>query len=143
MGLKANHHRAWLNEEARLDIKWWDSGCESFHGYTQFIQDLKPPCCEFSTDSCLTGGGGEFNGDWYYVNFESDYPEYAKEHINTLELLTVVIAARRWGPLWGGTHICVRSDNSSTVHAINKGTSKSKKFMVKRSLQFSFNFQSY
>ena len=129
-GLKANHHRTWLNSEVRRDILWWRSGLRHFHGSTQFLQDIHPPKAVFATDACLTGGGGVYDTDWFYVNFANDFPEYKSEHINVLELLTVLVAARRWGHRWDGTHIRVLSDNSATVFAINKGSSRSPKFML-------------
>jgi hypothetical protein len=38
---------------------------------------------------------------------------------------TVLENAKRWGHLWEGLHIRVVSDNSATVAAVNKGTSRS------------------
>ena len=34
-------------------------------------------------------------------------------------------SALRWGHLWSGAHILVRSNNAATVASINKGTSRS------------------
>ena len=70
-----------------------------------------------------------FKRDWFYTNFAADYPSYKNSHINCLELLTVLEATKRWAPTWGGLHIRVLSDNSSTVCAINKGSSHSPEFM--------------
>jgi hypothetical protein len=47
-----------------------------------------------------------------------------------LELQCVLEAAKRWAHLWGGQHVVVRSDNSSTVFAVNKGTSRSPEMLV-------------
>ena len=127
--LRSNHHRTWLSTEVRKDILWWHNGLKYFHGDTQFIQDIKPPKTSFTTDACPIGGGGFFGSDWFFTNFEQDFPDYKSEHINVLELLTVLVGARRWGHLWRGMHIRVFSDNSSTVYAINKGASRSPKFM--------------
>ena len=127
--LKANHHRTWLNLEAREDIKWWVNGLKFFHGYTNFIGDLLPPHSEFVTDACHKGGGGLYEHDWFYVDFEADFPEYSNAHINCLELLTVLVGVRRWGHLWSGHHIRVKCDNMSSVFAIKKGSSRSPVFM--------------
>ena len=129
MLLKKNHHKIWLNAEAREDINWWVASMEYFHGNTKFVDDLRPPSDTFATDACMLAGGGHYRGDWFYVNFENDFPEYSDAHINTLELLSVLVAARRWGHLWGDRHIRVRCDNTSACNAINKGSSKSKLFM--------------
>ena len=127
--LKANHHRTWLNLEFRKDLEWWSVGLSKFHGFTHFVDDIPPPTQDLKTDACLVGGAGIFNSDWFYVNFKVDCPDYQDAHINCLELLTVLIAARRWGHLWRQKHMRVWSDNSATVSAVNKGTSRSPLFM--------------
>ena len=89
-----------------------------------------PPSQGCVRNGRLSNRGGVFDTDWFYVNFANDFPEYKSEHINVLELLTVLVAARRWGHLWSGSHIGVLSDNSATVFAINKGSSRLPKFML-------------
>jgi hypothetical protein len=54
----------------------------------------------------------------------------AGSNINVLELQSVLVAAQRWGHLWGGTHVLVHSDNSSTVASINKSSSRSPQMMA-------------
>ena len=89
---------------------------------------MKPPQFELSTDACNKAGGGSFQNDWF-SNFSVDHPSFNGEHINCLEILTVLIAARRWGHLWTVHHIRVHCDHSASVYALNKGTSRSKWFM--------------
>ena len=74
-------------------------------------------------------GGGLYGHRWFYTNFAADSPALAGEHINTLELLTVLEGARRWGKLWSGRHVKIHSDNMASVIAVNKGTSRSPSFM--------------
>ena len=76
------------------------------------------------------GGAGFCGSDWFYTNFASDFPGAVNEHINGLELLTALVAARRWGHRWCSRHVRLLSDNSATVQSINKGTSKSPLFML-------------
>ena len=127
--LRANHHRIWLNAEARADVQWWTIGLNVFHGFTHFVCDMKPPTSQFVTNACREGGGGLYQSDWFYTNFAADFPEFVGSHINCLELLTVLVAVRRWGASWKGCHIRVNCDNSASVCAINKGSSKSPLFM--------------
>ena len=127
--LKKSNHRTWLNLGARSDILWWAKGLEIFHGYSKFVSDLHPPTYSLATDSCRAGGGAVHGDDWVYSNFAADYPDIVNEHINTLELFVILLAARRWGHLWCGTHVQVKCDNLSAVYAINKGCSRSPIFM--------------
>jgi hypothetical protein len=58
------------------------------------------------------------------VSWEQDCPSLVGASINVLELRMILEAARRWGPLWHGSHILVRSDNVAAVQAINNGTTR-------------------
>jgi hypothetical protein len=100
-------------------------GLSKFHGSTPFNVDLPMMTHEFATDACLVGGAGHFNMDWFYTSWADDYPELSNANINVLELKTVLVAAKRWGSLWSGRHVLVRSDNFSTVAAINNITTRS------------------
>ena len=60
------------------------------------------------------------------MNYKADCPSVVGKHINTLEMMTILFAMRRWGHLWSNTHVRVRCDNFSSVQAVNKGTSRSK-----------------
>jgi hypothetical protein len=87
-----------------------------------------PSYC-FASDACLTGGGAHMAHDWFYTNWLLDYPEYSQSHINTLELLTVLLAIKRWGACLSGTHFIVRTDNKTAMAAWNKGSSRSREIM--------------
>ena len=123
--LKQPHHRVWMSAKAKADIQWWVVALDLFHGTTQFNCDAPLPSHEFSTDACLTGGGAHYLTEWFHVNWQEDFPEFVGAHINVLELKSVEIAAELWGERWRGSHILLRSDNSATVSAVNKGTSRS------------------
>jgi hypothetical protein len=123
--LKAPHHFTRLTSAAKADLAWWRTGLSIFHGIAPFTSDIALPSHQFATDACLIGGGAVFDGDWCYVNWEVDMPEFVGSNINVLELQTVHVAAQRWANKWHGRHIVVRSDNVSTVTSINKGTSRS------------------
>ena len=84
----------------------------------------KHPIQSVFTDSCNLAAGGFFEGDWFYLNWEWDWPLVSKLHINSKELLAVYLAIRRWAPLWQNKRIYIQSDNVTTVAAINRGTSR-------------------
>lgn len=123
--LKQSHHYIRMNLAAKSDVDWWCQGLNFFHGTTPFNVDIPVPNSQFATDACLSGGAGHYLNHWFYTSWVTDMPTYANCHINVLELLTVLVAAKRWGHLWQGDHIIVRSDNMATVSAVNHSTSRS------------------
>lgn len=40
------------------------------------------------------------------------------------ETAAVVLSAARWGHLWSGKRVIVSTDNTTTMYAINKGSSR-------------------
>jgi hypothetical protein len=123
--VKQAFHFVRLNSAAKSDISWWSHCLEFFNGKTPFSVDVPVASHSFATDACLVGGAAYFKSDWFHVNWSIDCPEYADCDINVLELLTILLAAKRWGKYWSGLHILVRSDNMSAVASINRTTSRS------------------
>ena len=120
--LKADHHKVRLSGNIRADISWWYSFMATFNGKSMLL-DHQPIISVF-TDSCDIAAGRVYNGDWYYLNWELDWPFVANLHINSKEVLAVFLAVCRWAPCWRNKRICIQSDNTVTVAAINRGTSK-------------------
>lgn len=91
--LKRKNHHVRLNKSARLDIEWWANCIEKFNG-TAFFTKEQLPSGSFSTDACTNGGGGSYDNDWFYANWELDYPEIQPLHINLKELYAVFLACQ-------------------------------------------------
>ena len=127
--LKNDKHRTWVCKEARDDILWWKSALLVFNGRSQFVSDIPPPDIALHTDACLEGGAGEYLGNLFYTNFKADAPAIANAHISCKELFVILLACRKWGHLWSKGHIVAFCDNSPSVFALNKGTSKNTFFM--------------
>ena len=81
-----------LNVSAREDLSWWQECLIFFNGRCSFSCDVSLPSLCFSSDACLTGGGAHLAHDWFYCNWLVDHPVSSQSHINTLELLTVLLA---------------------------------------------------
>ena len=113
------HHHVRINAQMRADLGWWTECL----GKTFFVDSEPVPNEEFSTDACPIGGGGFFQGDWFYVNWSTDYPRLVKVHINLQETFTVLLALGHWKDQLRENRIIVRTDNTTTLSAINKGTS--------------------
>jgi hypothetical protein len=127
--VRESHHHVRVTAAARADLSWWRECCSRFHGSCQFKCDAPLASCCFATDSCTWGGGGFLGVDWFYASWTTDFPKMFDEHINVTELFTVVLALRRWGPQLVDCHVRIRSDNSATVAALNKSTSRSDSLM--------------
>jgi hypothetical protein len=122
---KRPEHYIRIGRAAKADLNWWTTALDIFNGFSPFLADVPEPSGCFATDACLSGGAGHYGADWFFVDWSIDFPEVDKTNINVLELKSVLIAAHRWSHLWHGKHLVVRSDNMSTVAAINNSTSRS------------------
>jgi hypothetical protein len=127
--VRESYHYVRISAEARADLLWWIEGLDRFNGTCSFKCDIPAPLFSFATDACDLGGGGYLDGDWFFAAWLSDYPELAESHINEKELFAVVLALRRWGSALHRTHVRIRSDNSATIAALNKSTSRSVSLM--------------
>jgi hypothetical protein len=126
---KGPYHYVRLGVAAKSDITWWIKGLRLFNGYTPFPADVPEPSGCFATDACLIGGAGHFEQDWFVTDWAIDHPELDNTNINTLELKCVLLAVQRWSHKWYGKHLVVRSDNASTVAAVNNATSRSQNLL--------------
>ena len=116
--------RVTLTDSFRKDIVWWNRFLEQFNGVS-FIPPLfwQEPDVIFSTDSTLDGCGGISDKQY----FHSSFPAFLKEQdlpIHKLELLTVIVAVRLWGPRCRGMKVVIYCDNEPAVSVINTGKSR-------------------
>ncbi|KAI8490424.1 hypothetical protein Bbelb_316920 [Branchiostoma belcheri] len=79
-----------------------------------------------TTDACLTGCGGICNGEFFHSRFPTAVLEQYGAKIHVLEMLTIVVAARKWGPGWRGSRIVINCDNMACVYVLNSGRSRDK-----------------
>ena len=120
--LRHGSHRTILSFDVHQDIMWWYHFMQTFNGRATVLES-KPIECAF-TDACDDAAGGSFGLDWFYFNWNQDWPEAKKFHINEKEIVAVVLAAYRWAPLWKNKRVVIHSDNSVTVASLNKCTSR-------------------
>ena len=74
----------------------------------------------FTTDACLTGRGGPCARSYFHAEFP-EFISIQNLDINSLELLTIVVALKLWGYLWRGLRLTVRCVNEVAVTALNSG----------------------
>lgn len=125
--LKKKSDRAQLRGELLQDILWWKRYMSVFNGKSLILH--KRPITSIITDASSEGAGGYCEGDWWYLNWQVDWPQAQKLHINCKETLAVVLSIYRWAPFLANRLVYITSDNTTTVSAINKGSSKSKTVM--------------
>ena len=118
-----------LSPDAKQDISWWLVALHRFNGTARFPADVPLPSFAYATDATTSAAAGFFANDWFFVNWAADHPHVLGQHITYLELYAVLLSVKRWGSLFKGRHIIVRSDNMATVAAVNNCTSKSKALM--------------
>lgn len=116
------HHKVLLTEDFFADLQWWISFMSIFNG-TCRIQDPRP-ITSLQTDASSEGGGGYYNGDYFYINWPLDLPACAMAHINVKEFIAIFLSVCRWGKYFVNSKVIIHSDNSSAVSWINKGTSR-------------------
>jgi len=69
---------------------------------------------------CPVGGGGLFREDWFYTKWAVDHPQLTTVHINQKETFTVLVALTHWKHQLHDKWTVVRSDNYTTISALNK-----------------------
>ena len=86
------------------------------------------PDFEIYTDAAgAVGYGGYFQGHWFngvWIKAEQLDPKHGISIVYQ-ELYPIVLSALHWGGQWANKRLVFWGDNEATVHAINKGTSKS------------------
>jgi hypothetical protein len=127
-GLRCDSHRVRLGADILADIQWWVSFLATFNGKS-IILDERPISAVY-TDACIQGGGGHWGHNWFYINWDVDWPAATPLHINEKEILSVVLAAHLWGPQWANKRVFVFSDNTTVMAGINKGTSRNGTVML-------------
>lgn len=77
----------------------------------------------FSSDSCLSGCGGFWQGNY----FHSLFPEFIltkKWNINILEMLSIIICLKIWGKYFRGKRIQFFCDNAAVCQVISSGRAR-------------------
>jgi len=119
--LRFSHHRANLTAEFRKDIAWWRRFLREYDGVSRIsTAQWTSPGEVFTTDACLTGCGGVCNDQYFHAVF----PPFVSEQnlaISSLELLSIVVALKLWGPRCTGLRLTFRCDNEAAVTVLNTG----------------------
>ena len=108
------------------DVHWWIEFAPRYNG-TSLITEMwwSKPDHVVSSDSCLTGGGCFFHGNFIQWKYP---PAILKKNfnINQLECMMVVIAMKTWGKMLSRKKLIFNCDNLVSVESINSGASRDK-----------------
>ena len=161
--VRKSSHKLRLNEDFKMDLKWWIRFSDTFNGKCRIIPSTLPNRSVYS-DSSLSGFGALHGLDWLAGEF-SVYPGptlstwlghhfvraedegCCTDNINVLELWPIVMAIDRWKESWRDQTIIFVTDNTQVMAALNTGRSKNKTMMrwLRRifweSIQFNFDIQ--
>ena len=143
--VKKGGHKVRLNEEFRLDLKWWLEFAGSFNGKASIIQSSEP-CISVYSDACLSGFGASHGVDWLAGAFDIKKARVLEgwlghhyagakdtgcvtDNINVLELWPILVGIRKWCHGWENRTVVFVTDNTQVLAALNSGRSKNKTTM--------------
>lgn len=136
--------RVIVTPSLRLDFQFWIKFAAQFNGKAIILDNPNLNPAFFSTDACLTGIGGFFNGDYFSCKINKLAKHATAEHkqhrelwpgsrkkstkdkIGYKELFALWWACVHWGPRWRGYTITAHIDNSGVRGMLSTGTCTSK-----------------
>ena len=107
-----------IPRSVKLDIKWWREFAHKFNGVS-LITDVNwsVPDVVVSSDSCLEGGGGYAQGDFFHAKFPRRIVQL-NLNINQLECIVITLALKLWSGKLKRKKIKMFCDNQVTVSAL-------------------------
>jgi len=113
-----------LTTDFKGDVEWWNKYLQHFNGIRLIsAEKWTAPDEIVASDACLTGCGATCDTQYFHTEF----PEFIQKehhHINTLELLALIVALNTWAELLHGKKVTVLCDNIATVWVINTGKTR-------------------
>ena len=127
--VKQLHHKVFLDESCKEDLKMWAHFLEHWNGISLFLDESETLAADmdlFTDASGTIGFGGFFQGQWFSSAWPDDIDSLLDKDAISIafqELYPIVIAAILWGHLWSRKRLLFHCDNKSTVYVLNKGNS--------------------
>ena len=96
-----------------------------YNGVSCILVDFwSKPDSWISTDACLSGGGGYFNGEYFHFDFSEALIAKGK-YINQFDLFVLWKVVELWGVKLRRKNILIYCDNKTTVDCLRLGISSS------------------
>ena len=110
--------------DVQKDILWWKNIALLYNGVSCIPAELwSKPDSSISTDACLSGGGGYFNGENFHFDFSESLIVKGK-HVNQFELFVLWKAVELWGERIKRKNILIYCDNKPMVDCLKSGISR-------------------
>lgn len=126
-------HHLKLGSAFRADIRWWVSNLATFNGRATILPACATTAREFQTDAEGSGAVGVFMFGGYagmtHARLRQLFPGQTPPpglHISVYETFAVLTAVWLFPEAVRNQHLLLRSDNTSTVAAVNKMTCAAK-----------------
>lgn len=124
-----SHHHVRLGQAFHRDIKWWLHSLATFNGKALILPAQRTAPREFQTDAEGSGAVGVFLWGGYvgltHRQLQRLLPQDTPPpglHISVYETFAVLVAVRLFPDAVRNQNLCLRSDNTTTVAAVNKMT---------------------
>lgn len=132
--VKAGHHRIYLNEQSRGDVRWWMDFLPDWSRSTIIPEsyEILDSDLRLFTDASKLGFGGVYGSQWIQGRWPigmSALNTGKAIDIDYLELFAIYAACATWGHLWAGKRIVICTDNLPITDVWQAGSSKSKPIM--------------
>ena len=84
-----------LSSDNKADLRWWCHFLPFYNGVSIIkTSPWKYDPLYLSTDACTTGAGGFFDSQYFHTPFPSSVLHRFGHNVNTLELLTIMVALK-------------------------------------------------
>ena len=128
-GTAVPHHHIRLGQGFHRDIKWWLSSLATFNGQALILPARRTVPRQFQTDAEGSGAVGVFMWGGYVglsharlcQLLPGEVPPQGL-HISVYETFAALVAVRLFPEAVHNQNLCLRSDNTTTVAAVNKMT---------------------
>lgn len=116
--LKNGKHKIKLSHAFKLDVQWWLTYLFRFNGVSYYNEG---PVQVAHADASNNAAGIFWRGDWQYISWEKEWPRAQSLHINYKEVLAIVLAVKRWAPVWANSTVYIHTDSMVAKGILNKG----------------------
>ena len=127
-GTRRPNHHIRLTVEARGDIAAWIEFLQNFNGQLSFLATnwTSPDVLSLTTEASCFAFGAAMDDSWFQGQFP---PSRDCKHISIKELLSIVLAVRRWGLVLTNQRVLFFSDNIAVVVVIKRQTARDPQLM--------------